>query len=131
MTLLSILCILSLFAPLVWELFNDMGGDTKKSKRQDVFIRLLIALGAAVVGWYLIDKPIIDGFILSLAIHFLIFDYAINYILKKRGVIETKESWFSYLGKSYTDDVLRQFTPMQRLFLKIGVLGVAITIYVL
>jgi hypothetical protein len=64
-----------------------------------------------------------------IAIHFLVFDYAIVYILKKRGVIETRESWYTYLGKSHTDDVLRQWSPVTRLIVKLVILVGAVIIY--
>jgi hypothetical protein len=128
MTLLSILL---LALPLLYHLHNDKDGERKDEKTGDIILVSALALIAAVVGYYLSGKPIIDGLLLAWGLHFLIFDYLIVIILKKRGVIETKESAFSYLGSSYTDDVLRQFTPWQRFWLKIGVLGVAVVIYFL
>lgn len=126
---MKLIAFVLLLCPLYWEIFNDMDGETPKEKKLDVFIRVLMALIAAIVGFFIANKPIIDGFILSLAIHFFFFDYAITYVLQKRGVIESKQSWFEYLGKSYTDDVLRQWSPLTRLILKAMVLGIAGIIY--
>jgi hypothetical protein len=126
---MKLIAFLLLFAPLVWEVLNDMNGETLKEKKVDVFIRVLMALIAAIAGFFIADKPIIDGLILSLAIHFFFFDYLIHYILMKRGVIENKQHWFEYLGKSYTDDVLRQFDPWTRFIIKAGILVGALIIY--
>lgn len=125
------IAILLLLIPTAFHLHNDRRGERKDEKAGDIILVSGIAVLCSVVGFFISDKPIIDGLLLAWGIHFFVFDYAINYILKKRGVIETKESAFSYLGSSYTDDVLRQFTPWQRFFMKLIVLVVAVTIYVL
>ncbi len=120
-----------LFVPLIWELINDRNGDS--NKKQDVFIRLLLALTASVVGFYLISKPIPYGLFLSLAIHFFAFDYLIVMILKKRGVIETKESWFEYLGKTSAVDTFKPWVKIGakgRLSVRLGVLIAAIIVYI-
>jgi hypothetical protein len=126
---MTALSILLLALPLLYHLHNDRNGERKDEKAGDIILVSALALIAAVVGYYISGKPIIDGLLLAWGIHFAVFDYAIVYILKKRGVIETKESWYEYLGSSYTDDVLRQFTPWQRLIMKAVVLGVAVVIY--
>lgn len=128
MTLLSIIL---LAFPLLYHLVNDRNGEKPSEKSIDILIVSLIAIAASVVGFFISDKPIIDGLFLSFAIHFMFFDYLIVVILKKRGVIETKQSAFEYLGSSYTDDVLRQWSPWTRFWIKIGQLIVAIIIYFL
>lgn len=127
MTLLSII-LLSL--PLLYHLWNDKDGEAPEDKGIDILIMSVIAIAAAVVGFFIADKPIIDGLLLSAAIHFMLFDYAINYILYRNGVIENP-NWFSHLGKSYTDDVLRQWSPWTRFWIKVGILVAAVTIYIL
>lgn len=125
---MNLIAFLLLFCPLIWELFNDMGGETQKEKKLDVFIRVLMALIAAIVGFFIANKPIVDGFILSLAIHFFAFDYLIVMILNRR-VYEKKVNWFTHLGKSYTDDVLRQFAPWTRFIIKLGILSGSVILY--
>jgi hypothetical protein len=126
-----ILSVILLTFPLLYHLYSDQNGERPSEKTADIIYVSIIALVASLIGYFNTGKPIVDGFILAWAIHFLVFDYAIVYILKRRGVIETKESPFSYLGKSYTDDVLRQWTPVTRLLIKLGVLILAVVIYVL
>lgn len=127
MTLLSIIL---LALPLLYHLWNDKDGEEPEDKGIDILIMSVIAIAAAVAGFFIADKPIIDGLFLSWAIHFAVFDYAINYILYRHGVIENLD-WFSHLGKSYTDDVLRQWKPWTRFWIKVGILVVAVTIYIL
>jgi hypothetical protein len=115
MTALSLLLLL---IPVGFHLWQDRRGEKPKEKAADIFMVSGIALLCSVAGYRLSAKPIIDGLLLAWALHFLLFDYLIVIILKKRG------------GSSYTDDVLRQFSPWQRLILKIGVLGVATLVYV-
>lgn len=122
--------IILLTLPLLWHLWNDRNGDAPSDKTMDIFIVSLIAVAAAVIGFFLSDQAIIDGLILAWAIHFFAFDYAINYVLYRRGVIENSD-WFGYLGKSYTDDVLRQWSPWTRFWIKLVQLIVAIVIYFL
>ena len=126
---MKLIAFLLLLSPLTWEIWNDKDGETAKEKKLDVFIRVLMALIVAIVGFFIANKPIVDGFNLSLAIHFFFFDYAITYILQKRGVIESKQHWFEYLGKAYTADVLRQFDPWTRFIIKAGILVGALIIY--
>lgn len=128
---MRLIALLLLALPLAFHLFNDRNGEKPSEKTGDIILVSAIALVAAVIGFLIAEKPIIDGLILAGAIHFLVFDYAIVHILKKRGVIETKESAFTYLGNSYTDDVLRQWNPLTRLLVKISFLSIAIIIYVL
>lgn len=122
--------IILLTLPLLWHLWNDRNGDAPSDKSMDILIVSVIAVVAAVIGFFLSNQAIVDGSILAWAIHFFAFDYAINYILYRRGVIENSD-WFGYLGKGYTDDVLRQWSPWTRFWIKLGQLIVAIIIYFL
>lgn len=79
-----IISITALFAPLIWELINDRYGD--EDKKLDVLIRVILGLAAALVNFILIGKPILDSFLLSMAIFFMLFDYLINIILYKNDV---------------------------------------------
>lgn len=126
-----IISILSLFAPVTWECLDDSKGDHNKA--QDVFLRFLIGLVAALINFFLIGKPIVDSFLLSMAIHFLLFDYAINIILYKRGIIDYA-NWFSHTGKKGVIDNIgfwKRMNPWTKLWVRVGVLVVAILIYMI
>lgn len=132
---LHIISIILLFAPTVLELFDDMKGD--KNKAADVMLRCLIGVGVALVGFFLIGKPILDSFMLSMAIHFMFFDYLITYILLRNGTIEqpreVKYHWFSYTGKSGVIDNLKlwkEMKPRTKLYVRVGVLVIAVLIWV-
>jgi hypothetical protein len=127
---LTLTSIIMLTFPLLWHLYNDRNGDAPSDKAMDILIVSLIAVAAAVIGFFISNQAILDGLILSWALHFFAFDYAINYILYRRGVIENSD-WFGYFGKSYTDDVLRQWSPWTRFWIKLGQLIIAIIIYFL
>jgi hypothetical protein len=126
---MKLLSILLLTVPTIYHLINDRNGEALSEKGKDILIVGAISLLAGYAGKYLIGKPVIDSMLMVIAIHFLVFDYAIVYILKKRGVIETRESWYTYLGKSHTDDVLRQWSPVTRLIVKLVILVGAVIIY--
>jgi hypothetical protein len=126
-----ILSILVLFAPLTWELINDRFGD--EDKKLDVLIRVILGIASALVNFILIGKPILDSFILSMAIFFLAFDYLINIILYKNDVIDYA-NWFSYTSKKGVIDNIgfwKKMNPWTKLGVKVGVLAVAILIYVI
>lgn len=122
---------LLLILPTAWHLYQDRNGDPKEEKLIDILIVVCLAIFAAVAGYLIADKPILDSLLLAWGFHFLVFDYLIVIILKGRRVIETKESWYSYLGESYTDDVLRQFHPHLRFGIKLVIFIAAVTVYVL
>jgi hypothetical protein len=126
--ILTLTSIILLTFPLLWHLWNDRNGDKPSDKAIDILIVSLIAVAAAVIGFFISNQAILDGLILAWAIHLFAFDYAINYILYRRGVIENSD-WFGHLGKSYTDDVLRQLSPWTRFWIKLGQLIIAIIIY--
>lgn len=132
MTLTSILL---LFLPLIWEVFNDSDGEAKHRKVFSVIIRVIIAAAVSVIGWVLINKPIIDGFILSLSIHFFLFDYIIHWILIAGGIVEPRngETWWSYIGSTAVTDRLRVWSnwgAWTRFWIRLGVLIAAISIYI-
>jgi hypothetical protein len=131
-----IISLASLFAPTVWELSDDARGDHNKT--QDVLLRCLIGLAAALLNFFLIGKPILDSFLLSMAIHFMFFDYAIAFILIRNGKLEpprgVKYHWFSYVAKKGPIDNIgfwKRMEPKKKLWVRVGVVGVAILIYIL
>lgn len=132
---MKIICFALLFAPLIWELQNDKDGESKDSKGKDVLIRIGIALTVAVIGWLLVGKPVIDGFILSLSIHFFLFDYILNFLLIAGGVVEPRHgiNWWSYIGNTAVMDrwkFWRDWGPWGRFWIRAAVLALAIYIYI-
>ena len=118
-----IISILFLFVPCIWECWNDRNGDL--NKRIDLFYRGCLALCAGILCHFFINVPFYKGAELSLAIHFLLFDYMIAYILIKRQVVEVAGTgWFEYLGyKGVVDNIRswRGLAPAQRAAIRIVV----------
>jgi hypothetical protein len=112
--------------PLFWELYDDRNGDSGKitvaelffitEKVKDVFIRGFIALVVSVINYFMIGIPIHESLLASLfGFHFLIFDYAINYIYGH-------SNWFSYLGKTSKFDaweLWRGIHPFDRFLIRL------------
>lgn len=142
---LHILAFAVLFVPTIWELWDDRNGEDKQGKLRDrykkgivwavsTFVSLVIyfwpvllvkSSGAVLVGWWTLKS-----WIMALAIHFLIFDYAIVIILKHRGVIETKESAFSYLGKTANyPKFWVKMNPWIRFCIRLTIFAIALIIY--
>lgn len=131
--ILTVIGLASLAAPLVWELHNDRFGDDHlsrgvfkvMSKRLDVWTRVVIAVLVSLINHYIAGASIVASIILSGAIHFFIFDYAIAALLGR-------SNWFEYLGeKSIVDNVSfwRGISPEARFVIRLLVLALALVIY--
>lgn len=129
MTALTSLGLFILTMPLAWELWNDRNGDLDKGR--DVIIRCLLFIVCALVVHYLTGHKLIVTFNLAGAIHWLLFDYLINIILYRNGVIASP-AWFQYLGKSSKVDkipIWKSIGPYGRLFVKLGYFLISIWLY--
>lgn len=128
---LEALCLLSLCLPLLWEKRDDKKGDFDKAF--DVLKRGFIAAMASLFVWSLSYVGAIiryhsfgDALFLSLAIHFMFFDYWIAFELGH------KKDWFSYLGKAgYVDNIpfWRNMAPAGKLATRMTILTSALLIY--
>lgn len=124
-----ILAILFLCSPTITELFDDRDGDS--DKKNDVYWRTLLIVWYSFWAWVLFDINIFKSILLSIAIFFACFDYLIVVILKKRGIIETKESPFTYMSKSKVDSIWSSWNPWLRLSLRLVILIIAILVFIL
>lgn len=128
-------------SPLAWELWNDRNGDAHVtrakvfepvqvlSKRIDFYARMMIAVGAGLVGEIALGLDFFEVVFLSGAIHFAFFDYLIAWILIRKGVI--KGHWFSYLGKKGFDNwgPWQRLSPFNRLVIRMLALEFALVFY--
>lgn len=127
--ILTILSLLLLFGPLIFELADDANGDN--NKQFDVAIRIAIGLLASFVAWFTDGSSFLAAFNLSMAIHWLLFDYAINIILN-RTVYEKKVNWFTHVGKSGVIDPLtfwRNMNPYVKLGIRVAYFLISVTLY--
>jgi hypothetical protein len=108
-----------LLIPTVWEVIDDRKSDSNKGF--DVFVR--VVLGIAVALWF--PNPY-TAFFLAMALHFFLFDYAINIVLGR-------QPWFAYLGKrGVVDNVApwRNLHPTVRFIIRAIVLVVAVWLFI-
>jgi hypothetical protein len=130
-----IIAILCKLVPTGWELINDRKGDFNKV--QDIFVRYGLGILAGVINFFWITgKPVFDSLLLSMGIHFAIFDYAIAYWLIRTGKIEpprgVKYHWFDYLGNENPFDSLwNRWNKWVRFSIRVVVLAAAIVIYII
>lgn len=125
--LIELLYINILSLPLVWEINNDKKGD--KDKTLDVFkrgaIMAICALIVFLIGLTgLTQHGFLPSILMSIAMHFLIFDYLMAATLGH-------SDWFSYLGDGMIDNIYywRTLNPWARFAVRMGVFALALIIY--
>lgn len=129
--------VLLLTFPLLWELWNDKDGDSHisrgplelPSKKVDILVRITIASVAAIINLIINDKEIFKSVTLCSAVHFLLFDYLIAYILAIRGVI--KGHWWSYMGSKGIDNfpLWKHTHPIIKLIIRLMIFIIASIVY--
>lgn len=125
----EIISFILLFAPLVVELIDDANAD--QNKEIDVLIRVAIGLAVAAVAWLTTDHNFLLAFNLSMAIHWLLFDYAIN-VLLNRNLYEKRVPWFSHVGTSSVVDQIgfwKNMNQWARLGIRVLYFGISLTLY--
>lgn len=123
--------------PLIWEVYNDRNGDAHisrgllelPSKKVDILVRVLIATIVALINFFVFDEALFKSVFLCVAVHFLLFDYIIAFILIKKGII--KGHWFSYMGSKGIDNYKswKNVPPIIKLVIRITIFGIANYIY--
>lgn len=120
----EIICILILCSPLIREIPDDRKGDDDKKK--DVLIRIIIGAIASVFVWLFSYHSLLGSAFMCFAIFFLIFDYAINIVLKRPNP-------FEYLSpKTGTIDRIKWWVrigPWWRFMIRFSVFAMALIIY--
>lgn len=129
--------VLILCIPLIWELWNDRNGDAHisrgplelPSKKVDVLVRISIASTGAIINLFLYDKEIFKSVALCGAIHFLLFDYLIAYILSTKRIV--KGHWWSYTGSKGIDNypLWKQTPPIIKLVIRLIIFIIASIVY--
>lgn len=127
--LLEIICLAILSAPLIWEVRDDKHGDNNKI--EDVVYRGALMLAAAGMVTVLTYHSYVGSLLMTFAIFFLVFDYAMNIRLVRSGIY-AGVGWFAHLGKSSVLDRWewwKNLNPWYRFAIRVGVLVVAIIVY--
>ncbi len=114
--------------PMAWEINNDKKGDFDKVR--DVVVRGILAIACGIVVFLLgltglPHHGIIQSVLMSIAIHFMMFDYLIAATLGHKD-------WFGYLGeKGPVDNIYywRTLTPWGRFLVRMIWLAITIIIY--
>lgn len=126
---IEILVFCFLFAPYLFEVWNDREGDLNKVL--DVFVRIAISVIVCVINYLATSHPFFASGLMCFAIFFLLFDYTINAILIRNKVIDSND-FFSYMGKKGDVDNIkfwRNMHPGWRFAIRMGVMAIAIVIY--
>jgi hypothetical protein len=112
----------SCLIPTIWEIYNDRNGENKKGKRKDLFIALALSGIICAVSWLVVDINPIRTAVMILGWRLLVFDYAIQYVLIKRGIIVGH--WFTYTGKTAKwDRMVSKAHPALRIVVRVALFG--------
>jgi hypothetical protein len=131
---LEIFCILLLCLPTAWALYDDRNGD--KHPNRDLYT-VMVAVGVVGLFCALINRPtfywldFLRSICLSGAIYVSVFPYAVNYMLWRRGILNTK-TWWNHLSKTAWPDRTSWWigTPWYgRVFFALVILGAALKVY--
>lgn len=131
---LKFFCILILGTPAVWALYDDRNGD-KHPNRDLVKVTIITFVAAPFVALidphttFLLDT--IRALVLAGGIYVAVFPYAVNFMLWKRGILNTS-TWWDHLSATAWPDRLGiwQQTPWYgRVLFAIIVLIAAAIIY--
>lgn len=140
---LEILGLAALSFAYPWEVLNDKDGDAHvsrgdwndkykfSSKTLDVWARCFFMVVASALNILFTQHNFFVSLFLAGAIHFLLFDYTITYVLIKRKILEGPIKWYDYSnGKGF--DNYKWWTERSwqvRMSLKVVVFLVACVIY--
>lgn len=101
---------IALILPTLWEVYDDRHGENKKGKVKDLVTVAVLYVVIALAFWWLFETHPLKSLALMLGIRILIFDYLVQYVLIKNGVISGH--WFFYQGKTAKwDRVLKYLNP--------------------
>ena len=127
----AIIILLSL-APTIFESWTDRKGEQKKDKKTDAV--LLVAYSALLAGasWGWLGYNPLSVLLLILGFRISIFDYLVNYLLKKNGVISPTANVWTYAGNtSWWDKFIRRINWKIRILLRCVVFVVSIVYFFL
>ena len=111
--------------PTIWEILDDRKGENKAGKVRDAFIAVILYAIVALANWKLFETSVFKTLALTFAFRLAFFDYAIQYILIRRGVIVGH--WWNYHGKtSYLDQKLSRIDWRVLMAVKVVVFGLAL-----
>lgn len=134
MTTFEIIAFALLLVPTGWEVFDDRHGDLNKS--EDVIWRVATGLVVALIASKLNLIRFIIAFNLSMAMHFLLFDYLIAYVLIKNGTLEPPRGvtyrWWTYVAKAgFVDNVpwWKRLNWSVKLGIRVVYFGISLILY--
>ena len=123
-TIAALICAI----PTIWEIWNDRNGETAKDKIRDVLITSILYAIIMIALWWVNETHPLKSLALMLGIRVAFFDYAIQYVLIKRGVIHGH--WFTYSGKtSWFDRKVSKVNSWLRLAVRVILFAAAVTAF--
>lgn len=104
---------------------NDQHGESKKDKVRDAFALAIAASCLCLLLYWLGDVHPLKTIALLLGVRVLVFDYRVQALLIKNGVIVGH--WWSYLGKTaFTDRLVAKVPPWLRLLVRLCLFGLSV-----
>lgn len=132
--LLQIFVFLLMCLPTAWALYDDRNGD--KHPNRDLWKIFYLSVVVTGVSAFInrVAPPYLDVmryFILTWALYVVVFPYAVNYMLWRRGIINVAK-WWNHLSATAWPDRLTQWSglPWQiRVIMLLMFLSAALAFY--
>lgn len=105
---LQVFCVLILCTATGWALYDDRNGD--KHPNRDLWTVFILSLVTSAIVAVLDQRAahwfdVIRSIVLSGAIYVSVFPFAVNYMLWKRGILNTR-TWWNHLSPTAWPDRL-------------------------
>lgn len=113
--------------PTLYEVWEDRNGEGRTDKTRDAIVAVIMYAAVALVNWWWLDVHPLRSLALTFGFRVLLFDYMVQYVLIKRGVIHGH--WFFFKGKTAKwDRVIKYLNPWVVLACRLVVFGIMLTI---
>lgn len=122
------LAILICIIPTALEIIDDARGESKKGKIRDFILAVIFYAGMAWFNWQVFEVHPLKSIALMLGVRVMFFDYVVQYVLIRRGVIHGH--WFTYTGKTARfDRLIARVNPWVRLAVRVVLLALAVWLF--
>lgn len=114
--------------PTLYEVWEDRNGEGRTDKTRDAIVAVIMYAAVALVNWWVFETNPLGSLALTFGFRVMLFDYLVQYVLIKRGVIHGH--WFYYKGKTAKfDRIIKYLNPWVVLACRLVVFAACVITY--